>query len=238
MRLRITGRLPPLRLNSQVAPVAPVCRREFREAPSENCRRGDLVMNKTVSKKRELSKRGKKPSTYRRIVTGNVNGKAVVQSDEPLLAYEFKTVPGYEHTLIWVNAATPDLSKEQRFDSYPDSIVPGPGGTSLHFVTFPPGSVFADPSFDGEAARDEALVRLRGLADRFEKEDPAMHKTNTVDYAVVYEGEIWLELDDGETLHLKRGDVVVQNGTRHAWRNKSTKAVTMLFFLNGARERQ
>ena len=61
-----------------------------------------------------------------------------------------------------------------------------------------------------------------------------MHKTNTVDYAVVYEGEIWLELDDAEILHLKRGDVVVQNGTRHAWRNNGTKPVTMLFFLNGA----
>jgi len=195
-------------------------------------------MNGTVSKKRELSEHGRKPSTYRRIVTGNVNGKSVAQSDEPLLAYEFKTVPGYEHTLIWVNAAIPDLSKEQRFDSYPDSVVPGPGGTSLHFVTFPPGSAFANPSFDGEAARNEALVRLRGLADHFERKDPAMHKTNTVDYAVVYDGEIWLELDDGEILHLSRGDVVVQNGTRHAWRNSGNKPVTMLFFLNGARARE
>jgi mannose-6-phosphate isomerase-like protein (cupin superfamily) len=195
-------------------------------------------MNATASKKRELSERGKKPSTYRRIVTENVNGKSVVQSDESLPAYEFKTVPGYEHTLIWVNPATPDLRKQQGFNSYPDSVVPGPGGTSLHFVTFPPGSVFADPSFDGEAARNEALVRLKGLADHFETEDPGMHKTNTVDYSVVYDGEIWMELDDGETLHLKRGDVVVQNGTRHAWRNKGTKPVTMLFFLNGAREKQ
>jgi mannose-6-phosphate isomerase-like protein (cupin superfamily) len=192
-------------------------------------------MNGSASRKRELSKRDKKPSTYRRVVTKNVNGKSVVQSDEPMQAYEFKTVPGYEHTLIWVNPTTPDLSKEQRFDSYPDSVVPGPGGTSLHFVTFPPGSVFADPSFDGAAAQEEALVRLRGLADHFEKEDPGMHKTNTVDYAVVYDGEIWMELDDNETLHLKRGDVVVQNGTRHAWRNRDTKPVTMLFFLNGAR---
>jgi hypothetical protein len=68
-------------------------------------------MNGTTYKKEKLSKTAKKPSTYRRIVTGNVNGKSVVQSDEPLPAYEFKTVPGYEHTLIWVNAATPDLSK-------------------------------------------------------------------------------------------------------------------------------
>ena len=193
-------------------------------------------MNRTASKERELPKRGKKPTTYRRIATRNVSGKSVVQSDESLPAYEFKTVPGYEHTLIWVNPTTPDLSEEQRFDRYPDSVVPGPGGTSLHFVTFPPSSVLADPSCDGEAARSEALTRLRGLADRFEKEDPAMHKTNTVDYAVVYEGEIWLELDDAKMIHLKKGDVVVQNGTRHAWRNKGTKPVTMLFFLNGAKE--
>jgi mannose-6-phosphate isomerase-like protein (cupin superfamily) len=192
-------------------------------------------MSGRASRKKELSKRREKPSTYRRIVTENVNGKAVVQSDQPLLAYEFNTVPGYEHTLIWINPAIPDLSEEQRVDQYPDSVVPGPGGTSLHFVTFPPGSVFADPSFDGEAARDEALIRLRGLADHFEKEDPGMHKTNTVDYAIVYEGEIWLELDDAKTIHLKRGDVVVQNGTRHAWRNRGTTRVTMLFFLNGAK---
>jgi len=191
-------------------------------------------MNGTSSKKTELSKRGKKPSTHRRVVTENVNGKSVVQSDEHMQAYQFKTVPGYEHTLIWVNPTAPDLNKEQRFDRYPDSVVPGPGGTSLHFVTFPCGAVFANPSFDAESAQEEALIRLRGLADHFEKEDPGMHKTNTVDYAVVYDGEIWLELDDRETLHLTRGDVVVQNGTRHAWRNRGTKPVTMLFFLNGA----
>jgi mannose-6-phosphate isomerase-like protein (cupin superfamily) len=177
-----------------------------------------------------------KPSEYRRVVTINLDGKSVVQSDEQMQAYEFKSVPNYEHTLVWVNPSTPDLRKEQRFDRYPESVVPGPGGTSLHFVTFPPTSVFTDPSFDSEAARREALVRLRGLADHFEEEDPAMHKTNTVDYAVVYDGEIWLELDDAKTVHLKKGDVVVQNGTRHAWRNKGTAPVTMLFFLNGAKE--
>jgi hypothetical protein len=88
-------------------------------------------------------------------------GKSILQSDEQLLAYQFESVPNYEHTLVWVNPTTPDLREEQRFDRYPDSVVPGPGGTSLHFVTFPPGSVLADPSFDGEAARSEALIRLR-----------------------------------------------------------------------------
>ena len=76
-------------------------------------------MNGTPSKKREFSKRGKKPSTYRRIVTGNLNGKAVVQTDEQMELYQFKTVPGYQHTLIWHNTATPDLSKEQRLGRNP-----------------------------------------------------------------------------------------------------------------------
>jgi mannose-6-phosphate isomerase-like protein (cupin superfamily) len=193
-------------------------------------------MNRTAFRKKESSKRSKRPTTYRRVVTANVDGKSILRSDEQLQSYEFKSVPSYEHTLVWVNPTTPDLHEEQRFDRYPDSIVPGPGGTSLHVVTFPPGSVSADPSFDGEAARNEALTRLGGLADHFEKEDPAMHKTNTVDYAVVYDGEIWLELGDAKTVHLKRGDVVVQNGTRHAWRNNGITPVTMLFFLNGAKE--
>src|ERR1700722_10686931 len=102
-------------------------------------------------------------NTHRRVVTGNVNGKSVVQSDERLPAYAFETVNGYEHTLFWANPATPDLNTKQKFDSYPDSVVPGPGGTSLHLVTFPPGVVFSDPSFDSEAARKESLGRLPGL---------------------------------------------------------------------------
>ena len=61
-----------------------------------------------------------------------------------------------------------------------------------------------------------------------------MHTTPTVDYGVVLDGEVWLELDDGKTVHLKEHDVVVQNGTRHAWRNKGTKPATMAFVLIGA----
>jgi hypothetical protein len=80
-------------------------------------------MKRTASKER---KRGKKPTTYRRVVTGNVKGKSVVQSDEPLLAYEFKTVPGYEHTLLWVNPAIPDLSKSKGLTTIPTPLFPDP----------------------------------------------------------------------------------------------------------------
>lgn len=65
-------------------------------------------------------------------------------------------------------------------------------------------------------------------------DNPGMHTSDSIDYDVVMEGEIHLELDDGESKKLSRGDVVVQNGTRHAWRNKSDKPATMLFVLVGA----
>jgi quercetin dioxygenase-like cupin family protein len=55
-----------------------------------------------------------------------------------------------------------------------------------------------------------------------------------VDYAIVLEGDVWLELDDGEEIHLKPHDVVVQNGTRHAWRNKGATPAKMAFVLIGA----
>jgi hypothetical protein len=65
-----------------------------------------------------------KPSTYRRVVTMNVDGKSVVQSDEQMEAYQFRSVPDYEYTLVWVNPSTPDLREEQRFDRHPESVVP------------------------------------------------------------------------------------------------------------------
>jgi hypothetical protein len=69
-----------------------------------------------------------------------------------------------------------------------------------------------------------------------EPENPGMHTTPTIDYGFVLNVEIWLELDDGKTVHLKEHDVVVQNGARHAWRNKSDKPVTMAFVLIGAKQ--
>lgn len=50
---------------------------------------------------------------------------------------------------------------------------------------------------------------------------PGMHTSDTVDIDFVLSGEVHVELDDGAEVHLKAGDVQVQNGTRHAWRNRS-----------------
>ena len=93
--------------------------------------------------------------------------------------------------------------------------------------------MFASPGFDGEAALRETLAVSPGLAERFEPD--GMHTTPTIDYAIVLDGEIWLELDGARITHLRQHDVVIQNGTRHAWRNKSERSATLAFVLIGAR---
>jgi quercetin dioxygenase-like cupin family protein len=57
-----------------------------------------------------------------------------------------------------------------------------------------------------------------------------MHRTESLDYALVLEGEITMLLDD-EDIVLKAGDIVIQRGTNHAWSNRSGKPVRMLYIL-------
>jgi quercetin dioxygenase-like cupin family protein len=85
-----------------------------------------------------------------------------------------------------------------------------------------------------QAAQAEIEEKWPGMADHMEPDNPGMHTTDTIDYEYVISGEVWLELDDGEEVHLKAGDTVVQNGTRHAWRNKSNEPCRMVVCLIGA----
>jgi quercetin dioxygenase-like cupin family protein len=73
-----------------------------------------------------------------------------------------------------------------------------------------------------------------GLADHMDPSAPGMHTTQTVDYGVVIRGEITLELDEGAKVRLRPGDCVVQNGTRHAWRNETDRECVMAFMIVGA----
>ncbi len=62
-----------------------------------------------------------------------------------------------------------------------------------------------------------------------------MHRTETVDYALLLSGECDLELDSGEVAHLKPGDVVVQRGTMHAWVNNGSVPCVFAFILIDAK---
>ena len=66
-----------------------------------------------------------------------------------------------------------------------------------------------------EAGLAELEARLPGAGLYFEPDNPGMHTTPTIDFEVVLDGEVWLELDDGAEVLLRPGDTVVQNGTRH-----------------------
>src|SRR5262249_40429043 len=101
------------------------------------------------------------------------------------------------------------------------------------FFTLGPDSVTTPEDLDIPAAIEELMAALPGLAEAMEPDNPGMHTTDTVDFDVVMSGEVWLELDDGGEVHLKAGDCVVQNGTRHGWSNRTSKPCTIAVALLG-----
>jgi mannose-6-phosphate isomerase-like protein (cupin superfamily) len=173
----------------------------------------------------------------RRVVTGtDEHGRAAVITDGIAPRHhDFATIPGMSETLVWSTPA-PCVLDPRPTDPTPGatSLVAAPGESQLKIVIFPPDAVFADPSFDPVAADAEQAVAQPGLAALFEPDAPGMHMTQTVDYALVLDGAITLELDAGETVELRRGDVAIQNGTRHAWRNPTGVPATVAFFVVGA----
>ena len=174
----------------------------------------------------------------RRIVTGHDReGNAIFASDgEAPRAQDFAAIPGHGFAQVWATAPGAAVPwREGDPTQAGASLLPAPGGSSLLVVAFPPAAVFMRPAFDGAAAGAELAAALPGLIDTFEPDSPGMHTTDTVDYAFVLDGEIWLELDHGAEKLVRPGDVVVQNGTRHAWRNKTDRPVTVAFVLVGAK---
>lgn len=174
----------------------------------------------------------------RRIVTGVVNGKSAILSDgEPANLHRYAGWPGHATAVVWATAASPSLPLDMGHEPQPGArVTPGPGETRLMVVRFPPDTIFADPRFDPMSYGADAQRHLPGLIDAFEPEGNGFHTTRSIDYDIVLEGEIWLELDDGVETHLHQGDMVVQGGTRHAWRNRSDRDAVMAFILIGANE--
>lgn len=171
----------------------------------------------------------------RRVVTGhNELGKAVVVWDGTAPnRHKFQAIPGMDTTMIW--ASTPEAITPSSIDptSTVTRHVAGPGESRFVIVTFPPDSVFNSADFDPAAAQAEHLLVSPDLVARFEPENPGMHFTPTVDYIIVLKGEVILELDEGVMVPLKVGDTVVQNATRHAWRNPGSEPTTLCVVMIG-----
>ena len=173
----------------------------------------------------------------RRVVLGvGSSGKSSVLSDQVARRNSaFKSVPGFQATLLWSTTASSEAGSKAPFSdpAIEANFLPGVGESRLMFVTFPPDAVMMREDFDGAAFGAEFGQLLPGLAETFEPDAPGMHTTDSIDYDVVLDGEISLELDDGQEVLLKKHDVAVQQGNRHAWRNKGDKPATMLFVLMG-----
>lgn len=174
----------------------------------------------TINKQRDIA--FERPRPVRRIVTGeNARGKSVVVSDGP--APNHTTDPGTPFAqVIWVTgeAAVPGDEPAPAGHTF---AFHSKGGSLLRVVDFPP-----DETYDtAHLARflDEHGVRDKGNARHF-----WFHKTQSLDYAIVIEGEIYALMDEGETL-MRPGDILVQRATNHSWSNRSGKPCRMAFVL-------
>jgi mannose-6-phosphate isomerase-like protein (cupin superfamily) len=170
----------------------------------------------------------------RRVVTTiDKNDKAVVLMDSPIPHKKVRPQAQTVSRLIWVTDGTPaDLSGTGDRAAIDIGIMPPRGGSAFRIVEFPPET--AEMRKLDPATMHHSLgagAPRRGLPPRH----PAMHRTRTVDYAIVMAGEIDMLLDDCE-IHLKAGDVLVQQGTNHAWVNRGSEPCRIAFVLIDAKE--
>ncbi len=169
-----------------------------------------------------------------RTVTGHdASGKAIVASHGPLPhVAEITAIPGTIFHEVWCTQGSP-----VRVDNSADPTVgplqlkPPTQGTRMRFVDIPPDT--EEFLQQGAARMHDAFSQIGDTAAstaRAHSPHPLMHRTESVDYGIVIEGEMTLVLDDSEVL-LKPGSVVIQRGTNHAWANRSGKPCRMLFIL-------
>ena len=168
----------------------------------------------------------------RRVVTGHdTRGRSVIVSDGP--SPHVLLLPGrtdFGLTNLWVTDSAPASNAGDADGAARPVVLEPPGnGTIFRVVEFPPDARGA--AFDRKAAF--AAMGADHAMDPDASRHPGMHKTATVDYAMVLAGEIYALMDEGETL-LKAGDCLVQRGTNHAWSNRSDAPCLVAFILVSA----
>ena len=146
----------------------------------------------------------------RRIITGIRNGKSIIEKDA-IVSNVSEHFPGLIISDIWSTDSMPVKLEEEKVienTAFPNTPK---NGSYFRYVQIPPD-------------KDLGIAALEG------QPHPLMHQTDTLDYIVILSGEIWLIVDEGETL-LQAGDIVVQRGTNHAWSNRSELPCIQLAIL-------
>jgi hypothetical protein len=169
-----------------------------------------------------------------RVVTGHSqDGRSVLTQVGPLpTVVELTAIPGTVFHEVWSTAESPARVANEDDPTLGPLMLPPPrGGTRIRFVDIPPDT--EDFLKSGAGRMGEMFEQIGDKAASTVKENsphPLMHRTESIDYGIVIEGEITLVLDDGEA-PLKPGSVVIQRGTNHAWANRSGRMCRMLFVL-------
>ena len=168
----------------------------------------------------------------RRVVTGHDDGgTAIVVVDGA--APNVRARPGgIVSTLLWVTDETPaDISGRADRAERTIAIPPPERGSIFRIVDFSPVGEEVKAIANADYVRAMGIEPAAGVPARH----PYTHRTKSIDYAIVLAGEIDMLLDDSQ-VHLKAGDVLIQQGTNHAWVNTGSETCRIAFILIDARE--
>jgi hypothetical protein len=177
----------------------------------------------------------------KRALTGRDEaGKSVFKSfDVTSKVVDIDSNPGLTFYELYRTEGVPQLTGLEPDPMLKGTIgFPGPGGTMFRLISYPPKrpeGYKPPPGATFESGLKELSDKLPGMGDVFDRSAPGMHTSDTIDYGVVVRGEMTLELDNGEKVHLRQGDCIVQNGTRHRWRNPLSEPCLMAFVSVGGK---
>ena len=174
----------------------------------------------------------------RRIVTGHDDkGRSIVVSDDVSPHQKENPVqPNRGLTDIWRTFSYPPTNHGND-DAAATEVVLNPpaNGTVFRFFQIPPEAASEGMSWEERQAQHNKVFEGMGAGHNRDPgaRHPGMHKTETVDYIILLQGEVTLLLDEGE-IDMKPMDVVVQRGTNHAWANRGSEPAVLAGVLMDA----
>jgi quercetin dioxygenase-like cupin family protein len=174
------------------------------------------------------------PGEFRRIVTGHdASGKAVILSAAPPARVADLSATGPRFYELWNTRETPVRIDRDSPEPVEDKLTLAPprNGTRIRVLDIQPETGQMHNIDAGEARRHFELINAGTASTRHQgARHPYMHRTETVDYGIILSGEIYLIVDEEETL-CRQGDVIIQRGTNHAWANRSDAVCRIAFIL-------
>jgi hypothetical protein len=172
----------------------------------------------------------------RRVVTGHdARGRAVILQDGAVPRVQrIGGVHGPLFHEVWNTRATPAPIDAASGEPPEDGIqlAPPPGGTRIRVLDIPPEDASLASVTPEQARAHFAEVGAAAASSHAASgsRHAFMHRTETIDYGIVLEGELTLILDEGETV-VRAGDIVIQRGTNHGWANRSGRNCRIVFVL-------